>query len=71
MPTVLPADAPSGLTPPLAERTLSLTDEAATSAFGAALAQAVRALGARPLQVQLSGDLGAGKAPLSRAILRG
>ncbi len=61
----------AGSTEPLAERTVPLVDEAATAAFGAALAQAVRALGPRPVQVQLSGDLGAGKTTLSRAILHG
>ncbi|MFP3888954.1 tRNA (adenosine(37)-N6)-threonylcarbamoyltransferase complex ATPase subunit type 1 TsaE [uncultured Ralstonia sp.] len=71
MPTVQTADVPAAPTPPLVERLFSLTNEAATSAFGAALAQAVLALGPRPVQVQLSGDLGAGKTTLSRAILRG
>lgn len=49
MPIVLLADAPFGLTPPFAERTLSLTDETAASAFGVALVQAVWALGAQPV----------------------
>ncbi len=49
---------------------LPLHDEAATEAFGARLAAALRALPARPVQIQLSGDLGAGKTTLSRAILR-
>ncbi|MHA6832756.1 tRNA (adenosine(37)-N6)-threonylcarbamoyltransferase complex ATPase subunit type 1 TsaE [Ralstonia pseudosolanacearum] len=71
VPTVPPAAAPAGLTEPLAERTVPLVDEAATAAFGAAFAHAVRVLGPRPLQVQLSGDLGAGKTTLSRAILHG
>jgi tRNA threonylcarbamoyladenosine biosynthesis protein TsaE len=71
MPTEHPADTPSRPTPPLAERTILLADEAATSALGTALAQAVLAFEPRPIQVQLSGDLGAGKTTLSRAILRG
>jgi len=56
--------------PLLQERILTLPDEAATARLGAALADAARALPARPVHVQLSGDLGAGKTTLSRAILR-
>jgi tRNA threonylcarbamoyladenosine biosynthesis protein TsaE len=69
----------------LLERTFALADEAATQAFGARFAQAIEsvraALQAQPdtssglafhgLQVQLLGDLGAGKTTLVRATLRG
>lgn len=51
MSAMFPADIPSGLIPPLAEHTLSFTDEVAMSVFGAAFAQAVRVLGAWPVQV--------------------
>ncbi|WP_428851652.1 tRNA (adenosine(37)-N6)-threonylcarbamoyltransferase complex ATPase subunit type 1 TsaE [Imbroritus primus] len=51
-------------------RQWSLADMAATDAWGARLAAALRALSPRPVQIQLSGDLGAGKTTLSRAILR-
>jgi tRNA threonylcarbamoyladenosine biosynthesis protein TsaE len=56
--------------PLLEERSLTLPDEAATARFGAALAGVVRALPPTTVHVQLSGDLGAGKTTLSRAILR-
>ncbi|CAG2149341.1 tRNA threonylcarbamoyladenosine biosynthesis protein TsaE [Cupriavidus yeoncheonensis] len=56
--------------PLLEERSLTLPDEAATARFGAALAGVVRALQPTTVHVQLSGDLGAGKTTLSRAILR-
>lgn len=56
--------------PLLEERILALPDEAATERFGAALAGAVRALSPRTIHIQLSGDLGAGKTTLSRAVLR-
>jgi tRNA threonylcarbamoyladenosine biosynthesis protein TsaE len=46
--------------------TLPLPDEAATQALGAALARAL----APGLKVYLSGDLGAGKTTLVRALLR-
>lgn len=46
--------------------TLNLPDEAATLAFGAALAQALRP----NLTVYLQGDLGAGKTTLVRGLLR-
>ena len=59
----------------LLERRFTLADEAATDAFGARLAHAIvetRAASARfaGLQVQLIGDLGAGKTSLVRATLR-
>jgi len=56
--------------PLLEERTLTLSDEAATGRLGAALAEVVRAMPPRTVHLQLSGDLGAGKTTLSRAILR-
>ncbi|CAG2127428.1 tRNA (adenosine(37)-N6)-threonylcarbamoyltransferase complex ATPase subunit type 1 TsaE [Cupriavidus plantarum] len=56
--------------PLIEERILALPDEAATERFGAALAGAVRTLAPRTIHVQLSGDLGAGKTTLSRAVLR-
>ncbi len=56
--------------PLLEERSLPLPDETATAALGAVLAQAVRILPPQAIHVQLSGDLGAGKTTLSRAILR-
>ena len=59
----------------LLERRFELADEAATDAFGACMAHAIvatRASGERfaGLQVQLAGDLGAGKTSLVRATLR-
>ncbi|MFP3560254.1 tRNA (adenosine(37)-N6)-threonylcarbamoyltransferase complex ATPase subunit type 1 TsaE, partial [Paraburkholderia sp. SIMBA_049] len=64
---------------PLAERVIALADEAATEAFGARFAHALdaargelaRAHAFDGLQIQLIGDLGAGKTTLVRAILRG
>ncbi|MGF6755458.1 tRNA (adenosine(37)-N6)-threonylcarbamoyltransferase complex ATPase subunit type 1 TsaE [Paraburkholderia sp. GAS334] len=67
--------------PVLLERHFALADEAATNAFGARFASAiggVRAAAAEAggtrafqgLQVQLAGDLGAGKTTLVRATLR-
>ncbi len=56
--------------PLLEERTVILPDEAATGRLGAALAGAVRAMPPQTVHVQLSGDLGAGKTTLSRAVLR-
>jgi len=70
----------------LLERTFALADEAATQAFGARFAQAIESVRAalqqaqpdtssglafHGLQVQLLGDLGAGKTTLVRATLRG
>jgi tRNA threonylcarbamoyladenosine biosynthesis protein TsaE len=63
----------------LEERTIALPDEAATGAFGERFAQALDATRAAlshahafdGLQIQLVGDLGAGKTTLVRAILRG
>ena len=69
----------------LLERTFALADEAATQAFGARFAQAIESVRAASqaepddstglalhgLQVQLVGDLGAGKTTLVRATLRG
>ncbi|WP_233803080.1 tRNA (adenosine(37)-N6)-threonylcarbamoyltransferase complex ATPase subunit type 1 TsaE [Paraburkholderia sp. HP33-1] len=71
--------------PVLLERTFALADEAATQAFGARFAQAIESVRAASqaqpgtasglafhgLQVQLVGDLGAGKTTLVRATLRG
>lgn len=56
--------------PLLEERILPLPDETATERFGAALAGAVRDMPPHTVHVQLSGDLGAGKTTLSRAVLR-
>ncbi|WP_404992620.1 tRNA (adenosine(37)-N6)-threonylcarbamoyltransferase complex ATPase subunit type 1 TsaE [Cupriavidus pauculus] len=56
--------------PLLEERILPLPDEVATHRLGAALAQAVSQMPPRTVHVQLSGDLGAGKTTLSRAVLR-
>ncbi|KVC40689.1 tRNA (adenosine(37)-N6)-threonylcarbamoyltransferase complex ATPase subunit type 1 TsaE [Burkholderia diffusa] len=64
---------------PLAERVIALADEAATEAFGARFAHALDAARSElahahafdGLQIQLIGDLGAGKTTLVRAILRG
>jgi tRNA threonylcarbamoyladenosine biosynthesis protein TsaE len=63
------------------ERSFVLADEAATDAFGARLARAIATLreaalatgsaAFHGLQVQLTGDLGAGKTALVRATLRG
>ncbi|WP_233851108.1 tRNA (adenosine(37)-N6)-threonylcarbamoyltransferase complex ATPase subunit type 1 TsaE [Paraburkholderia sp. HD33-4] len=71
--------------PVLFERSFALADEAATQAFGARFAQAIESVRAASraqpgvanglafhgLQVQLVGDLGAGKTTLVRATLRG
>lgn len=59
----------------LLERRFDLADEAATDAFGARFAHAIVAARALSepfagLQVQLTGDLGAGKTSLVRATLR-
>ncbi|MBI0327482.1 tRNA (adenosine(37)-N6)-threonylcarbamoyltransferase complex ATPase subunit type 1 TsaE [Burkholderia plantarii] len=64
---------------PLAERRFALPDEAATAAFGERFAHALDAVRAQAvarhaftgLQIQLAGNLGAGKTTLVRAILRG
>jgi tRNA threonylcarbamoyladenosine biosynthesis protein TsaE len=60
--------------PPLAAASFSLADESATTALGRALAAALDAqheyLSARGFVVWLSGDLGAGKTTLVRALLR-
>ncbi|RFU46408.1 tRNA (adenosine(37)-N6)-threonylcarbamoyltransferase complex ATPase subunit type 1 TsaE [Paraburkholderia sp. DHOC27] len=65
----------------LLERHFTLADEAATSAFGVRFAKAIESLrhvqqpvsghAFHGLQVQLTGDLGAGKTTLVRATLRG
>lgn len=59
----------------LLERHFALENMAATDAFGARFAQAIDAVRTRPafqgLQVQLLGDLGAGKTTLVRATLAG
>jgi tRNA threonylcarbamoyladenosine biosynthesis protein TsaE len=76
-----PENAITPAAPVLLERHFALADEAATSAFGARFAgaidsvrQAARDHGGdrafQGLQVQLTGDLGAGKTTLVRATLR-
>lgn len=80
----MPVNPDQAIQPPanvLLERTFALADEAATHAFGERFAQAIEhvreaASGAdsqafHGLQVQLVGDLGAGKTTLVRATLRG
>jgi len=66
--------------PVLLERVFALADEAATLAFGERFAKAIESVRAaisgsgnafHGLQVQLVGDLGAGKTTLVRATLRG
>ena len=52
------------------ESPLTLSDEAATSALGAALCDAWRAVELERFVVLLSGPLGAGKSTLARAFLR-
>ena len=71
-------DAPKSFDHVLLERRFDLADEAATDAFGARFAHAIVAVVAMRaqseqfagLQVQLVGDLGAGKTSLVRATLR-
>lgn len=48
-----------------------LSNPADTETWGETLAKALAALPPQPVHIQLSGDLGAGKTTLSRAILRG
>lgn len=74
----MPVAPDSSLHPPasvLLERTFALENLAATEAFGARFATAIEAVRVRPafegLQVQLLGDLGAGKTTLVRATLAG
>ena len=50
---------------------VSLPDEAATLALGAALAESLRREPAMGALIYLSGDLGAGKTTLARGLLRG
>ncbi|WP_353192269.1 tRNA (adenosine(37)-N6)-threonylcarbamoyltransferase complex ATPase subunit type 1 TsaE [Pandoraea pnomenusa] len=72
----MPAMSDSSAPPPLGERIFALPDEAATEVFAAALARVIVARMASTdaahagLHVQLSGDLGAGKTTLVRALLR-
>lgn len=49
---------------------LTLADEAATAAAGAALARALPDIGRHNLLLGLSGELGSGKTTLARALLR-
>jgi tRNA threonylcarbamoyladenosine biosynthesis protein TsaE len=49
---------------------LTLTNEAATAAAGAALARSMPELGGQSLLLGLSGELGTGKTTLARALLR-
>lgn len=49
---------------------LTLADEAATVAAGAALARSLPPLGGQSLLLGLSGELGTGKTTLARALLR-
>ncbi|NKJ48819.1 tRNA (adenosine(37)-N6)-threonylcarbamoyltransferase complex ATPase subunit type 1 TsaE [Burkholderia sp. SG-MS1] len=77
------ANSDHAIQPPAAvllERVFALADEAATLAFGERFAQAIESVRAtiaqrdnafHGLQVQLVGDLGAGKTTLVRATLRG
>jgi tRNA threonylcarbamoyladenosine biosynthesis protein TsaE len=79
----MPANSDHAIQPPAAvllERVFALADEAATLAFGERFAQAIESVRAaiaqrghafHGLQVQLVGDLGAGKTTLVRATLRG
>jgi tRNA threonylcarbamoyladenosine biosynthesis protein TsaE len=79
----MPANSDHAIQPPAAallERSFALADEAATLAFGERFAQAIESVRAaiaatgnafHGLQVQLVGDLGAGKTTLVRATLRG
>jgi len=59
---------------PLTQTTLFLADDAATARLGGALARAIEhehtAIAANGLVIGLSGDLGAGKTSLVRAVLR-
>jgi tRNA threonylcarbamoyladenosine biosynthesis protein TsaE len=79
----MPVNSDHAIQPPAAvllERSFALADEAATLAFGKRFAQAIESVreaiaasgnGFHGLQVQLVGDLGAGKTTLVRATLRG
>jgi tRNA threonylcarbamoyladenosine biosynthesis protein TsaE len=77
----MPDHAELSMQPPAAvllERHFALADEAATRAFGVRFAEAIehvrrslRGNAFQGLQVQLTGDLGAGKTTLVRATLRG
>lgn len=52
------------------DRSLTLVGEAATTAFGAALADALPDPAQGPLVIHLQGELGAGKTTLVRGLLR-
>jgi tRNA threonylcarbamoyladenosine biosynthesis protein TsaE len=79
----MPVNPDHAIQPPAAvllERVFALADEAATLAFGERFAKAIESVRAalsrsgnafHGLQVQLVGDLGAGKTTLVRATLRG
>jgi tRNA threonylcarbamoyladenosine biosynthesis protein TsaE len=72
----MPDNSDLSIQPPAAvllERHFALADEAATSAFGVRFAVRAQSGNAafQGLQVQLTGDLGAGKTTLVRATLRG